>query len=98
MARTFVFSDNLTARVELVQDQVTGDWRAYCAGCGPERDRGDSDPDLLRDSHERFVFEDAEQVAAIHVDSCKRCADPDCRTERPHDAGHRCRKPMIAVY
>jgi hypothetical protein len=92
MARTFVFSDNLAARAELIHDDVAGEWRAYCAGCSPAYDRYDSGPDLLRDTHERFSLEDAEQVAAIHVDQCRRCADPDCRTQGRHDAGHRCRK------
>ena len=87
MARLFVYSDNLTARVEIDDPSGEGEYHAACVGCGI---------DVVRDSRERFHFEDAVQAAAIHVDACKRCADPDCRTMGRHDAGHRCRKPMLA--
>lgn len=92
MARLFVTSDNLAVRVELIQDDVEGYWRAYCAGCTPGYDRYDSGPDLLRDSRARFNLADAEDEAAAHADRCRRCADPDCRNGERHDAGHRCRK------
>lgn len=88
MARTFIYSDNLSARVELTQDDE-GAYVAACAGCNRHvliRS------DLLEESRERFHFEDAEQVAAIHVDQCTRCADPDCQVIPRHDAGRRCRK------
>jgi hypothetical protein len=90
MARLFVFSDNLAARVELIRDLLSGEWRAYCAGCSPAHDPRS---DLLRDLHERFNLADAEQEAEQHVDECRRCADPGCRTAGRHDVGHRCRKP-----
>jgi len=90
MARVFVYSDNLAARVELVQDSADGRWAAFCAGC-PTSPRAQDD-NLLHDTHEQFVFEDAVEVAGIHVDRCTRCADADCRTEGRHDASHRCRK------
>jgi hypothetical protein len=88
MARVFVFSDNMAARVEVIA--TDGVCYAYCIGCVTGRDsRAD---DLLEDTHEGYVFEDAVEVASIHADRCTRCADPDCRTEGRHDAGHRCRK------
>lgn len=92
MARTFVYSDNLTARVELIRSPDGSEWAAYCVGCSTGREQSD----LLHGAHERFNLADAARVAAIHVDACKRCADPDCRTMGRHDAGHRCRKPMLA--
>lgn len=89
MARVFVFNNNLTARVEIVQDAY-GTTHAYCIGCVTGRDARNDD--LLDGTHERYVFEDAIEVAGIHADGCTRCADPDCRTEGRHDAGHRCRR------
>jgi hypothetical protein len=92
MARTFVFNDNLTARVELISESdEDGDefWTAFCAGC-PTTGRPEVD-DLLHETSERFALADAQQVAASHADSCKRCADPDCRNYSVHDRGHDCR-------
>lgn len=89
MARTFVFSDNLAARVEIVQDPLTGFFAAYCGGCG----RGGYVTNLVDDCHERFCMEDTQQVAELHADRCQRCADPECRNTARHDSGHRCRKP-----
>lgn len=91
MARLFVYSDNLAARAELrtyeTDDGETA-YAAFCAGCS----RGSEDGiDLLADSRERWHPEDAQQATAIHVDSCKRCADPNCLTRERHDAGRRCR-------
>jgi hypothetical protein len=88
MARLFVMSDNLAATVEIRRTDE-GDCAVFCIGCSAGSDDG---VDLVADTHERFNLEDAEQVAALHADRCKRCADPDCRTEGRHDAGHRCRK------
>lgn len=84
MARTFVYSDNLTARAEVsVADaEEYGTWRVLCVGCN----RWLVDPD------EHDSTEDAIAMAETHVDACPRCADDGCRTPRPHDAGHRCRK------
>lgn len=88
MARVFVMSDNLTARVEIVQDPVDGWYMAFCAGCS----RDQEDPvDLTADTH-TVGMEEAAAIAENHVDRCQRCADPDCRTDVRHDAGHRCRK------
>jgi hypothetical protein len=88
MARLFVMSDNLTARVEIVQDPVNGWYMAYCVGCS----RGQDEPaDLTADTN-TVTEQDATEIAGLHADRCKRCADPDCRTEGRHDAGHRCRK------
>jgi hypothetical protein len=91
VARLFVYSDNLAARVELCEgtDGVTA---AFCAGCS----RGSEDGiDLLADTHERFHAEDAQQVAAIHVDRCKRCAHEQCLVQKPHGAGRRCLRPDL---
>lgn len=94
MARLFVMSDNLATRVELIQDDTMsaeGEWVAICPGCATGR--GLDADDLLRGERARFNLEDAiEEIAAPHADRCTRCADPDCRTEGRHDAGHRCRK------
>lgn len=68
VSRTFVTSDDETVRVELIDDNVTGEWRAYCSVHSPGYDRYDPGPDLLRDSRERFNLEDAQQLAANHVD------------------------------
>ena len=90
MARMFVMSDNLAARVELIQDPATGEYTAFCVGCPTHRDAHADD--LLHDTSERFSLADAERVAAIHADDCRYCADSDCRTDGAHLAGHRCRK------
>lgn len=83
MARTFTYSDNLSARVEVLSDP---DWYSIaCVGHGATED----DPTEIGFR----TFEDACEGAAIHADRCDRCADDACRTPRPHDAGHRCRKP-----
>jgi hypothetical protein len=85
MARTFVYSDNLAARVEVAPDEYDGaSYVATCAG---------HSGNLVEDSHEMWSFEDTCQVAELHADSCRKCADDACTTPRPHDAGHRCRKP-----
>lgn len=85
MARTFVYSDNLAVRVEIGNDEHDGaSYTAICAG---------HPGDLVLDTHEMWSFEDACQVAEQHAESCRKCADDACRTPRPHDAGHRCRKP-----
>jgi hypothetical protein len=83
MARLFVTNDNQTARVEIEDPVGEGIYYAACVGCGV---------DLVRGARSRFNIEDSIEDASIHVDSCKRCADADCRTEGRHDAGHRCRK------
>jgi hypothetical protein len=85
MARTFVYSDNLATRVEIGQEPGDGTYWATCVGHA-------DNASLVDGTHERFVFEDTAQVAEIHADRCTRCADDDCRTPRPHDSGHRCRK------
>jgi len=83
MARVFVFSDNFTTRVEVLTDRPD-DYAFACAGCGgTEQEPTGSGARRLAD---------AIDDAGIHADRCKRCADPDCRTEGRHDAGHRCRK------
>ena len=82
MARTFVYSDNLTSRVEILTDDI-GDRHAICAGCLV---------DLIEGTSEGYSYEDTQQAAGRHVDQCTRCADPDCRNDTKHDAGHRCRK------
>jgi hypothetical protein len=91
MARLFVYNDNLTARVELVQ-RDDGSVAAYCAGCTPAYDPFGPIDDMLTDSRERFALADARQFAAAHVDQCRRCVDAGCRTWGKHDAGHHCRK------
>lgn len=84
MARLFVFNDNLTARVEIVDTTGAGDFAAECAGCRA---------DILSERAAAGYSEpDAIEEACAHVDRCRRCADPDCRTMARHDAGHRCRK------
>jgi hypothetical protein len=88
MARVFVFSDNLTARIEIVKDPVNGWFMAYCAGCS----RGTAEPVDLTAETNTVTEEDATEIAGPHADRCTRCADPDCRTQARHDAGHRCRK------
>lgn len=92
MARLFVFSDNLAARVELTTYDDGGEeaYAAICAGCN--RTRVGTGDDLLADTHERWTLADAEQVATLHADGCTRCADPECHAIGRHDAGHRCRK------
>lgn len=87
MARTFVYSDNLAARVEIGQEPSGERYWAHCFGCSVH-----SYDNLVGDMHEQFVYGDTAEVAEIHADSCRRCADDVCRTPRPHDAGHRCRK------
>jgi hypothetical protein len=95
MARLFVTSDNLATRIELISDDVEGNWRAYCAGCTPAYDRYDSGADLLRGERARFNLEDAiEEVVMPHADRCTRCADSGCRNDTRHDSGHRCRKEI----
>lgn len=55
--------------------------------------RGLDADNLLADERARFNLEDAiQEIVGPHVDRCTRCADPACRTEGRHDAGHRCRK------
>lgn len=81
MARTFVYSDNLTARVELVTDPGDALVHTFCAGCAAE----------IFD-HGFDTLDDAEQAAGPHVDRCTACADPACIVSTRHDAGHRCRK------
>jgi len=90
MARLFVYSDNLAARVELRTCEEMGDaaYAAFCAGCSRGSEHGF---DLLADSRDRWHAEDAQEVAAIHVDGCKRCADSRCLIRDPHDEGRRCR-------
>lgn len=93
MARLFVTSDNLAVRIELMRDDADpeGAWVAICAGC--VSGRGLDADNLLRDERARFNLEDAiEEIVSPHADRCTRCADPDCRTDGRHDAGHRCRK------
>ena len=93
MARLFVTSDNLAARVELMRDDADPEsaWVAICSGCATGR--GVDADNLLRDERARFNLEDAiEEIVSPHADHCTRCADPDCRTDGRHDAGHRCRK------
>lgn len=87
MARTFVFSDNLTAQVEIIQDLETGYFAAYCAGCCRGREVAD-----LTEGTNTVSMEDAQQIAENHADQCTRCADEACRNTARHDAGHRCRK------
>lgn len=89
MARMFVYSDNLSARVELRVDDESGDYVAFCSGCS----RGDVEPRDLLFNERAWTAEDVQQFAAIHVDCCKRCADPECLTSGVHDEGRRCRKP-----
>jgi hypothetical protein len=92
MARIFVTSDNQATRVEIVQDQVNGWYMAFCAGCS----RGMVDPvDLTADTN-TVTESDATAIASIHVDACRRCADPNCLNSLRHDVGHRCRfRPFI---
>lgn len=91
MARIFVFNDNLTVRVEImVDDGNKGSFVAICPG--HTSGRGLDHDNLVGDSHERRHLADTIEVAMQHADSCTRCADPACRTESRHDAGHRCRK------
>jgi hypothetical protein len=59
MARLYVYSDNLTARVELIQGPVDAIWRAYCIGCVAD--------DLLSGTHEGFGLEDAAEAAGMHT-------------------------------
>lgn len=82
MARLFVTSDNLAVRVEITDMTGMGYYEAKCIGCGR---------DVLAE-RESFNLSDAIASAEIHADRCTRCADPDCRTDGRHDAGHRCRK------
>jgi hypothetical protein len=87
MARTFVYSDNLAARVEIGQEPSgDGEYWALCVGHATLTS-------LVADTHDMWSFEDTAQVAESHADSCRKCADDACTTPRPHDAGHRCRKP-----
>ena len=99
MARLFVTSDNLAVRIELMRDDemdgegnyIDSPWIAICVGC--VTGRGLDADNLLRDERARFNLEDAiEEIVSPHADHCTRCADPDCRTDGRHDAGHRCRK------
>lgn len=84
MARTFVYSDNLAARVEVrvIDDTEYGTWGILCVGCNR----------WMPDPVEFDTTEDAIAAAEVHADQCPRCADDACRAPRPHDAGHRCRK------
>jgi hypothetical protein len=84
MSRLFVMNDNLTTRIEIGDPSGDGEHYAACVGCGV---------DLVQGDRERFNLEDTLEVAGIHADRCKRCADPECRNPVRHDAGHRCRKP-----
>ena len=59
MARLFVFSNDMTTRAEIVQDDETGAYRVFCGACLPT--------DLVKDTHEQSEA-DAVQVASIHVD------------------------------
>lgn len=87
MARVFVFNDNLSARVEIVKDRAEGWFMAFCDGCS----RGLAEPmDLTADTN-TVTEEDATELASLHVDQCKRCADPNCLTTTRHDVGSRCR-------
>jgi hypothetical protein len=87
MARTFVYSDNLAGRVEVGQEPTAdGEYWALCVGHATLTS-------LVDDSHEMWSFEDTVQVAELHAESCRKCADDACIMARPHDAGHRCRKP-----
>lgn len=83
MARLFVFSDNLAARVEIGRD-ANDVPEVICAGCNTN---------LWPEATEDTPEADLTNEAAIHADRCRRCADDDCYAIRPHDAGHRCRKP-----
>lgn len=89
MARLFVMSDNLAVTVEIRRNNEDGACAVICLGCSAGTVDG---LDMVAGSRERWNLEDAEQVAAIHADRCRRCAATDCRTEGRHDAGHRCRK------
>jgi hypothetical protein len=84
MARTFVFSDNMAARVEIrpIDEVEYGTWGAFCIGCNR----------WLDDPIEFDSTEDAVSAAEVHADACQRCADDTCYAIRPHDPGPRCHR------
>lgn len=90
MARVFVYSENLTSRVEIETDPVDGTRRAFCLGC--TNGRRTAAADLLDGTSDSCTMEDAIEAAGHHADCCKRCAEQLCRTPGIHDAGYRCRK------
>lgn len=59
MARIFVTTDDLLARVEITWMDETGSWLALCKEC---------DESLVAGTHEQFNLEDTVQAAEIHVD------------------------------
>lgn len=92
MARIFVMSDNLAAKVEVFDDPLTGKYAALCAGCNRGLSATDS-TDLLDGERGADHFEDAiEETAYPHADRCQNCADDACMIPTRHVRGHRCRK------
>lgn len=82
MPRIFVYGDNLDTRAEVITERPDG-YAFACAGCHATEDRP-TEAGIAR-------FEDATEVAGLHVDRCKRCANGNCLIAEVHDSGRRCR-------